>query len=90
MSGSEYRYMCSIPPCSYSQCLLNKYSYSLAVVNLVICGVLVIKDFAWFWSTSYMLLEEYIEQGYEDEDLAYAYDTERVLIELYSTIQVMS
>ena len=48
------------------------------------------EDFAWFWSTSYMLLEEYIEQGYEDEDLAYAYDTERVLIELYSTIQVMS
>ncbi len=47
-------------------------------------------DYNWFWSTSYMLLEEYIEQGYSDDDLQYAYDTERVLIELYTTIQVMS
>ena len=49
-----------------------------------------ISNYNWFWSTSLALLMEYIADGYDDEDLAYAYETEKVLIELYSNIQVMS
>ncbi len=48
------------------------------------------KQFNWMWSTSFYLLQEYIADGYDDDDLEYAYETEDVLIELYSTIQVMS
>mgnify|MGYP003116285768 CR=1 FL=1 len=47
-------------------------------------------DYNWFWSTSFALLMEYIADGYDDDDLQYAYDTQDVLIELYSNIQVMS
>tara|TARA_R100000951_G_C2507632_1_gene139369 strand:+ start:334 stop:525 length:192 start_codon:yes stop_codon:yes gene_type:complete len=49
-----------------------------------------LKNYSWFWSTSFYLLTEYIADGYDDDDLEYLYDTQNVLVELYSNIQVES
>ena len=49
-----------------------------------------LKNYSWFWSTSFYLLTEYIADGYDEDDLEYLYDTQETLLDLYSDIQVES
>ena len=45
-----------------------------------------LRDFGWFFQTNWAMTRYYLGQGYTEEDLEYAYETEDVLLELYDSL----
>ena len=45
-----------------------------------------LKDFYWYFQTNWGMTRYYLDQGYTEEDLEYAYETEEVLLSIFPDI----
>ena len=56
------------------------------IVQAYVLRYVTLKEFDWYFQTNWAMTEYYLGQGYTEDDLSYAYETEEVLIELYDSI----